>query len=594
LLTLLVNLPVLAQQAGLIASEAPYYIGVPIDVQVFADGFSEEPQPQIEATPPEQGQLKFLGISPNISTSVQIINGQMSQSKTVRFVYRYTFTAEQPVDYKIGPFRVSQGSNEASTSSITLTLGDIPQAANQSVQLLVPDKPVYVGQRIPLRLEWWTDAQLRGKLMNSRIQLPLLDRLSEFQISEVENADANTTLVIDSASGSKEYKATARIDNRNGKQYIVYAIDLIVTPLKAGDYQLDPVTITVDEVVRWRRNLFGDRVPVQIQKQRIGDSKRILMVMTPPLNGRPESFAGAIGRGFDLEVSTDRSVVQVGDPITLTLTLHGDTAVDTLSLPPLANLGLAPAAFRLPEAEIAGEVTDNGKRFQATLRVLDDSVREIPPLAFSWFDPDSGQYQTTRSQPIALSVRAAQIVSAKDVVSGVKQDEPKPAAPEQNSAPTPASGAGGTPSDGNPGRPRFTLNGADLSIATDMVVLALPAGPRFGGLTLQLAGYGLGLLALALALFKRRRSELDPVLSARLKQLKQQRNRIANTDKMSELATTLRKMMATASTFPRAEFDVLLAECDDRIYAPGGASAAIDQTLRQRALGLADMLLEKA
>jgi hypothetical protein len=110
----------------------------------------------------------------------------------------------------------------------------------------------------------------------------------------------------------------------------------------------------------------------------------------------------------------------------------------------------------------------------------------------------------------------------------------------------------------------------------------------------QFACYGIGLLAIALALFDRRRLARDPAVTARFKQLKQQRNHIENAATISDVTATLRQMMAVVDDFPRAEFEMLLAECDDRIYAPGGASAAIDQTLRQRALELADALLEKA
>ena len=33
-----------------------------------------------------------------------------------------------------------------------------------------------------------------------------------------------------------------------------------------------------------------------------------------------------------------------------------------------------------------------------------------------WFDPDLGHYQTTRTRPIALSVRPATVIGAADVV----------------------------------------------------------------------------------------------------------------------------------------------------------------------------------
>lgn len=577
-------------------SEGAHYVGVPIEIQVVADGFEENPQPDI--TPPEiaQGQLQFRGVSPNISTSVQIINGRMSQSKTVRFIFRYVFSANAPGNYQIGSFQVTQNGQTLSTRTLNLNLVDIPNAENQTIELLVPEKPVYLGQRVPIKLEWWTDYELRGKLMNQRMQVPLLDQLSDFQITRKENKDANTTLVIDLATGAQEYRALARVDYRDNKQYIVYSLDFIVTPLKAGEFVLEPVLLTVDEVIRWRRNVFNDRVPTQARKRLVSDTRqRVLSVKAPPSENRPASFSGAVGRGFDLDVTTDRSVVQVGDPIQLTLTLHGDSAIDAVSLPALEKLGLKPELFRLPDNEIAGVSADDSKQFQASIRVLDESVREIPPLQFSWFDPESEQYQTTYSEPIALSVRAAKIVSAADVVSARDEEESDdPADPAAQTSPPSTSDAATEATASTSRRLPFTLSGADLSIETNLDSLSRSSLATLSQWPAQLGFYLIGLSLPLLALLMRRRAARDPAISARLKALQQQREQVAKAASVGDVAQALRQMAAEVNDFPRAEFDAVIAECDNQLYAPGGATAAIAESLRQRALGLADQMLEQA
>src|SRR5581483_7257518 len=92
---------------------------------------------------------------------------------------------------------------------------------------------------------------------------------------------------------------------------------------------------------------------------------------------------------------------------------------ENASLPALsADDGMSPDEFRLPEGDTPGNTADGAKRFHVSVRVTDESVGEIPALAYSWFDPDSEKYQTARSQPIALRVMPAQVVSAGDVVRG--------------------------------------------------------------------------------------------------------------------------------------------------------------------------------
>lgn len=582
-----------AQQARLLSSEGPYYTGVAVDLQIAAEGFSESPEPQIEAPPVADATLEFLGVSPSINTSIQIINGRMTQSKTVRFNFNYRFLATQPGSYRIGPFTVTQDGQQATSNTLTLTLGDIPRAANQHIELILPDKTIYVGQRVPLRIEWWAQANLQNRLYQHRLRLPLLFMRSDFRVEEAEIDHSNTRLVIETENGSEQLAAIGRADDFNGEPYIVIAAEFIITPLKAGDYETEPVSLSVDEVVRWRRNLFGDRVPSHAEKRRVESSPLKFTVAEVPQEGKPDNYAGAVGTGYSLEVSADRSVVQVGDPITLTLTLRGDETVAGLSLPAAEKLGLPASLFRLPSEEIAGDYRNGQKVFELPVRVLSDSVREIPPLSFAWFDPEQERYQSTQSQPIALSVGQAKIISAQDVVSGIPEQTP----PAQTQSRAGQDGRGadsdGTGT-GQAGKLPLTLTGAELSIERDIGKLTKPAGSWFGSPALQLFCYAVSGLLVLLACVLRRRAAQDPHIAARRQHLQQLSRSIANATTVSETAAGVRRMAAAADTFPREDFDLLLAECDARVYAPGGNSAPVEAPLKQRAMRFASAILESA
>ena len=129
-------------------------------------------------------------------------------------------------------------------------------------------------------------------------------------------------------------------------------------------------------------------------------------------------------------------MVRVGDPITLALTLRGEGYLERIGLPSFGTDAgetdgrLDPKQFRLPDDDVAGTLLadSDGKQFVITVRVLDESVTQIPPLAYSWFDPKERTFQTAHSDPIALQVLPTQVVSAQDVVSG----QPKPDGANQN------------------------------------------------------------------------------------------------------------------------------------------------------------------
>jgi len=584
-------------QAQVRVEEGPYYAGVPVRLKVVARGFEEAPQPRVEVDDPPGGRLTPKGVSPSVSTSITIINGRRYETKDVSFAFDYDFVAEAPGSWVLGPFRLVQNGREASTGTQRLTLGEIPVTSDQELVLVLPDGPLIVGQRLPVRLEWWTPMDLRGKLYTPRLTVPLFDRLDAFRFHEVPDPSADIALPIDTASGPLELPATTRRELHHGRAYLVRTITREITPLKAGEYELAPARLVVDEVVRWRRTLFDDRIPAGAAKRRVEDVARTLVVRDLPAAGRPESFTGTVGRGYRLTVAADRSVVQVGDPIRLTLSLEGDTGVETAVLPPLtADGGLSPRDFRIPPEQPAGVLEQGVKRFEVSVRALHEGVTEIPPVAFSWYDPVEQAYQTTRSHPIALSVRPAQVVSAADVISAAPGAPPAavtPAAPDQE---VPAEGTEGAGPHGlaasRAGALAFNLTGADLAIATDIDLLMRPRGSWATGPSARIGAYGLGLAALLGAWLARRRAQADPEERERAKALRAQCDALAAARTVGEASGALRRMVATSAARPPPELDAFLAACDAYAFAPGGATHRLDEAMRARALALADRILK--
>ena len=582
--------PAAARQAKLQAEEGPYFVGVPLRLQVIAEGFEETPQPQVEVTAPLQGRLEMTGVNPSVGTSIRIINGRMSQSKWVQFVFEYQFLVQTRGEWVIGPFLVTQNGKQAGTGKLRLFISEIPVSSRQRLRFLLPEGPLIAGQRVPVRLEWWVPVDLRGTLFNPRLAVPLFDRLDAFHFHDTEDPTAAIALTIDTASGPIELPAATRSESRNGEQYLVHTLTRQLTPLRTGEYELAPAGLVVDEVIRWRRTLFGERIPTRARKRQVEGEPRTLIVRDLPRTGRTGSFTGTIGPGYRLEVTADRSVVQVGDPIRLTLTLRGDAAVETAVLPPLtADSGLSPRDFRIPDEKTAGIHEDGAKRFEVTVRALHERVTAIPAIAFSWYNPKRREYQTTRSRPVALSVRPVRVVSAVDVVSAVSEAPRDRPADLQREPPTNLEAAG----PGARQRPVFSLTGADLAITTDLDPLLRPSGPLLASIGAQAVAYGLGLLAILLALLARRRAAADPAELARTKALHAHRAAVTEARTITKASAALRRMVATTSIPSSSDLDRFLAECDAAAYAPGGASRTLDGPMRERASRLADQLMKE-
>jgi hypothetical protein len=582
-----------AQELEVRVGREPYYLGVPIDIEVHSEGFERQPEPECSAEPNRGGALTLQGISPNISSSLKIVNGQVFRSESVRFTCHFRFVANEAGLLPIGPFVMSQGGVEKRTPPYKVEVREVPLDGRMKVRIRVPNEPVYLGQRVAIEIEWWLSGGLEDRIQNYVIRSPLFEMDDRVRFVDDQTAQrGDQTLILDTPGGELRLKATAERRREGETDYLVLRSQRTMIPLRAGDYQLGAAHVQAEEITRYSRDLFGRRTAAGTRRLLARDLARTLHVAPPPAAGKPDSFAGAVGRGFSFEVSADRSVVQVGDPIVLQLALSGDGNMATIGLPKLAGEGgLDPEQFRLPDGDVFGDVSGDRKSFEIAVRVLDESVDEIPALSYSWFDPETRRYETTQSRPIALSVRPAQVVAAADVVSATRATEG-----DEGGAETRTANAADLPRP--PGaRSAFALEGADLSIERDVSVLR---GSRRPVWQLSAAVYGSSLALLAGAVFFRRRADIDPVILRRREALASARKRVAaaktlsGSEGLAELAGGLREALAAIPNARSEETESFLQQCEDALYAPGGITGDADPALHARAESLLETIEEGA
>ncbi|NLF71641.1 MAG: protein BatD [Candidatus Anammoximicrobium sp.] len=633
-LTLLaVAWPVLAQdvRVQVATQEPPYYVGEPAVIQFTVEGFDEQPEPTCEMTrdkptPGLRGQLAET--HPSVFSQIVQRNGQLYQAKSVTYRIDYLVIADQPGEHTVGPFVIKQGTKQVRVESLKLKFQAVPADPNQRVRLILPDRPIYPDQRVPVRIEWWYAGDF-DDVLKLRIYSPLFD---QFRFApDPPPPRGASRLPIDTKDGSLALAAEVREQALDGKRFTVVTATRTLIPDRVGEFPLAPIIASVRKVTQWARDrspfgdldsgfggslfrdLMGDRRrPASTELVRASGEPQQIVVQPFPLEGRPASFAGAVGKGFAIDVTADRTVVRVGDPIRLAVTLRGDGNLDNASLPPLsADGGMNPDQFRLPEGEIAGTMSEGSdksakpgvskkpdsvpaKQFQVSVRVTDESVSEIPALAYSWFDPDSQTYQTTRSKPIALRVMPAQVVSAADVVSS----------PARN--PDAAADAAGRKTDSTqvalagPRQPTFSLSGADLAIEPDAGTVLRDSSGRFGGVFPGLV-YAAGLLLLVAAVVDRKRRDIDPAANATVRNVRWQHARIVQAGGLSkqqaaeEIAAAIRALVADLPDVARADADAVIADCEAVAYALNSVGESrLDAGLVGRATAVADRFEEAA
>lgn len=411
-----------AQSVQLQTQSSEIYANMPFRLSVVVSDFDESPQPEIMPFDIQDADVKFIGVSPRVSSMTTIINGRRSSKKDVTFVFDYQITPQKEGTYRLPVIVAKQGAKEASSEQpVTFTAKSVQTTNDMRIAMQLPERKLWVGETFDAHIAWY----LRKDVSSQVFDLPILRMPETFDVEEPDNVPTTATLPL--SVGSRQIAFPYTRDNviYNGIEYTRFLIDIRLTPLKSGTITLEPAKVLAELESGSSRDMWGfPRANYQLF--RAEDTARTLVVRDLPQSSRPATFANAMGSDYAIAVTADRTIVKAGDPIILTIDISSPASMDGLILPPLSAAGLNDQLFGISNDEpigenIRGAQNRNIKRFTVPVRIKSERVTEIPPLAFSYFNPASEEFTTVRSQPIALSVTAVDKVSAGDVFS-VRKD----------------------------------------------------------------------------------------------------------------------------------------------------------------------------
>ena len=308
------------------------------------------------------------------------------------------FTTDRSAVYPMQPF----------TLSLNVAVKGLPSDAKNR-------DPLTVQQQAPaLSVPWLSDDQLPDGFKADKdwreVLEPLMSRRGNgFQINNIGSSSV-FSFFEDRATGFHPTPQKTKRQDANGDEveYWEYQFARTLVPQKLGDYQFGPITL---------KGTFGSGVQ---DGQLIG--KKIFAVARPltvtvkdvPIEGRPDSYIGAVGT-FDVHAQLAPTSAQVGDPMTLTITVSGQGTLADARPPQIASLDGVGDQFRTYEA--TEESKSRSRRFTFSLRPLSEQVREFPAIPISYFDVESEKYVTVNTDPIPLTICAAETLSNEDIVS---------------------------------------------------------------------------------------------------------------------------------------------------------------------------------
>lgn len=389
-------------------------VGEGIMLQVQVDGDDSPAAPDLSAL--SDFKVESLGGQQNSSSSISLINGQLSRVSHEGYVFNYRLTPRKAGQLTIPALKLTIAGRDYFTAPIDILVMPPHEVRDFKLRLRLEKNTCYVGEPVRITVTWYIGRDVKGFNFN----LPFLsnDKL-KVRVDSAASGSANKADLINlTLNGGLEVAARKGTGIFEGQSFTTLTFSLVLVPKRAGTIKLAQATVSAKTLAPQTRSrsfspFFNDDFFGQALYQSVVVPSNTLELVVKPLpaEGRPADFNGLVGNYSLLVLAVPRKV-RVGDPITLTIQVAGPYA-DYVHLPPLRDQ-LPARDFKVPVEMAAGEGQGPLKTFTQTVRVRHPGVKSIPPLSLSFFNVKTGRYETVHSKPVPLQVSANRVVTAAD------------------------------------------------------------------------------------------------------------------------------------------------------------------------------------
>ena len=382
------------------------FVGEPFTFQIQVDNVAGVQPPDLDALSGDF-TVEYLGGGQNNSQSITIVNGRTTRIERKQFLMNYSLVAIRAGALEIPAITLSIDGQEHVTNPIPIRARPPEPVEGFEMVCEYSKDTCYTGEPVTLT----STIYIGGPVASLSVSLPAVTS-SLFHSEPLEPVQRRGGEYFKIPVNGREVVAEKGETRLDGQNYITLVFKHIMVPREHGNLTAPDgvVTLNIPSGSR-RRTPFATRGDL---RQVIVPAGPISLTVLPlPEEGRPANFSGLVG-AFTLSASAAPLAVNVGDPITLTLTLEGSPYLRHFELPPLRQQERLAQAFRIPDEMAPGRAEGSTKVFTQTIRAQSEAVTEIPPIALSYFDTATGQYATAATAPIPITVLETQVVTAAD------------------------------------------------------------------------------------------------------------------------------------------------------------------------------------
>lgn len=389
-----------------------------LTISVSGSDLGDVPKPEL----PDMPSFSVIGSTSSSSTSFNLVNGKLSSSRSVRFIYqlkpRKTGTlvidsAELTYDgitHETTPIsiEVAQGASGPAPGGTRVAPPGGPPAAPASpsqdaaglpdlgdavyIRTTLDKKRVYLGEQVTATYTLYT----RLGLSNARYdEVPSYTGFWLEELFSAHHLDFMEEIIA-------------------GKRYAVARLrQVALFPTVTGELKIEPLSMICDvQGERSRRSLLDsflndpfDTFFSTTRQIRVASGEQAVTVLPLPLEGRPAGFSNAVG-DFSLRATVDQTTTEVNQPVTLTIVLAGEGNLKTVEDPALPPLDYFKEYQSGNKAEYAsgGSLVSGTKTWEHVLIPTLPGDHAIASLTFPFFNPDADVYRVATTDPITITV----------------------------------------------------------------------------------------------------------------------------------------------------------------------------------------------
>jgi hypothetical protein len=372
--------PALAQSASPISAKVDRTIlstneQVTLTVTVAGD-FLDIPSPDMSQI------TDFVIVESSASTQVSIINGDLTTQGV--FVYRLQPLKEGGLIigsisinmdgqvYQTSPIEIRVVSGPASLPTVAPPADGSGAVPGQDffVEVEVDNPKPYLGQQVLYTFKFYQG------IVDFIVQ-------PDFQLPNFTNFWTETIL------SQPTYNQTI-----SGRDYLVTETRVALFPANPGPATISPAKVIIPNFPY--QDIALDTEPVTIEVQSLPEDA-------------PADFKGAVGQ-YEISARLSEIEGKVNEPLTLIVDIQGTGNIKALIEPVMPKL----PNWRIFESQISDTIQAEDRavygvrRFERLVVPGQPGDFTIPPISFSYFDPQAGQYRTVKTDPIAITVVAGE------------------------------------------------------------------------------------------------------------------------------------------------------------------------------------------